>query len=158
MLSPKLNLTFHLLKVHLSICLLCIHVLQILISSSIQFNLQNLTWAASENSSKCLFVQYMINCRKASRKKRKCGVTFWKEIQISFYLSSVSGHFRDYWHNQDKCEAQNDRMKYHNCIQKHPLRVSELSPVCESTGRIFCGVDSFLFTRPKRFMCCISFL
>ena len=69
----------------------------------------------------------MINCKTLyewSGKIRKCGVTFWKEIQISFYLLSVSGHFRDYGHNQDKCEAQNDRMKYHNCIQKHPLRVS----------------------------------
>ena len=47
-----------------------------------------------------------------------------KKFKFSFYLLSVSGHFRDYGHNQDKCEAQNDRMKYHNCIQKHPLRVS----------------------------------
>ena len=98
----------------------------------------------------------MINCKTLyewSGKIRKCGVTFWKEIQISFYLLSVSGHFRDYGHNQDKCEAQNDRMKYHNCIQKHPLRVS-----AESTGGIFCGVVFFFYKTKESHVLYIFFI
>ena len=90
---------------------------------------------------------------EASRKIRKVRRHFLKRNSNFFYLLSVSGHFRDYWHNQDKCEAQNDRMKYHNCIQKHPLRVSaewvhwrNILPSRE------------YFTRPERIMGCISFL
>lgn len=100
MVTPLLDCKLLLLQTIISFCVICVS------RSFIYDKLQNIFWM------------------KPAGKYKKCGVTFWKEIQISFYLLSVSGHFRDYWHNQDKCEAQNDRMKYHNCIQKHPLRVS----------------------------------